>query len=60
MARVLGLASMVSVPMNVQNNKVMGVLHCFTSHPYCFNETEVNQAAVAISPVSGFRPAYSG
>ena len=55
MARKLGLASMVSVPMNVQNNKVVGVLNCFTSSPYRFNETEVNlittvanQAAVAI------------
>ena len=55
LARKLGLASMVSVPMNVQNNKVIGVLNCFTSHPYCFTETEVNlittvanQAAVAI------------
>jgi signal transduction protein with GAF and PtsI domain len=55
MARKLGLASMVSVPMNVQNNKVIGVLNCFTSHPYAFTETEVNlittvanQAAVAI------------
>ena len=55
MASKLGLASMVSVPMNVQNNKVIGVLNCFTSAPYCFTETEVNlittvanQAAVAI------------
>ena len=55
MARKLGLASMVSVPMNVKNNKVIGVLNCFTSSPYRFTETEVNlittvanQAAVAI------------
>jgi two-component system, response regulator PdtaR len=55
MARKLGLASMVSVPMNVQNNKVIGVLNCFTSSPYRFSDTEVNlittvanQAAVAI------------
>ena len=55
MAQKLGLASMVSVPMNVQNNKVIGVLNCFTSSPYRFTETEVNliitvanQAAVAI------------
>ena len=55
MARKLGLASMVSVPMNVQNSKVIGVLNCFTSAPYRFAETEVNlittvanQAAVAI------------
>jgi signal transduction protein with GAF and PtsI domain len=55
MARKLGLASMVSVPMNVQGDKVVGVLNCFTSMPYRFSETEVNllttvanQAAVAI------------
>ena len=55
MAHKLGLASMVSVPMNVQNNKVVGVLNCFTSSPHRFTETEVNlittvanQAAVAI------------
>jgi signal transduction protein with GAF and PtsI domain len=55
MARKLGLASMVSVPMNVQGDKVVGVLNCFTSTPYHFSETEVNlittvanQAAVAI------------
>ena len=55
MARKLGLASMVSVPMNVQSNKVIGVLNCFSSAPHRFTETEVNlittvanQAAVAI------------
>jgi len=55
MARKLGLSSMVSVPMNVQGDKVVGVLNCFTSTPYRFSETEVNlittvanQAAVAI------------
>jgi AmiR/NasT family two-component response regulator len=41
--------------MNVQSDKVAGVLNCFTSSPYRFSETEVNlittvanQAAVAI------------
>ena len=55
MARKLGLVSMVSVPMNVQKNKVIGVLNCFTSNPHRFSDTEVNlvttvanQAAVAI------------
>ena len=55
MAAKLGLASMVSVPMNVQGDKVVGVLNCFTSTPYRFSETDVNlattvanQAAVAI------------
>ncbi len=55
MARKLGLASMVSVPMNVQGDKVVGVLNCFTSTPHRFSESEVNlittvanQAAVAI------------
>jgi len=55
MARKLGLVSMVSVPLNVKGEKVIGVLNCFTAEPYQFSETEVNlitavanQAAVAI------------
>jgi len=55
MARKLGLVSMVSVPLQVKNEKVIGVLNCFTSEPHEFSETEVNliravanQAAVAI------------
>ena len=55
MARKLGLVSMLSVPLQVKGEKVIGVLNCFTSRPYNFSRTEVNliravanQAAVAI------------
>jgi signal transduction protein with GAF and PtsI domain len=55
MARKLGLVSMVSVPLQVKDEKVIGVLNCFTAEPHEFLETEVNlitavanQAAVAI------------
>lgn len=55
MAQKLGLASMVSVPLQVKDEKVVGVLNCFTSNLHKFSKTEVNlitavanQAAVAI------------
>jgi signal transduction protein with GAF and PtsI domain len=55
MARKLGLVSMVSVPMHVKEDKVIGVLNCFTAKSHNFSQTEVNlittvanQAAVAI------------
>ncbi len=55
MANKLGLVSMVGVPLQVKEEKVIGVLNCFTSGPHEFSETEVNlittvanQAAVAI------------
>ncbi len=55
MAKKLGLVSMVSVPMYVKENQVIGVLNCFMAKPHKFSETEVNlittvanQAAVAI------------
>ncbi len=55
MARKLGLVSMLGVPLQVREGKVIGVLNCFTAEPYEFSETEVNlvtavanQAAVAI------------
>ena len=55
MASKLGLVSMVSVPLRVKEDKVIGVLNCFTAEPHDFSETEVNlittvanQAAVAI------------
>ena len=55
MAKKLGLVSMVSVPMHIKEDKVIGVLNCFTAKPHKFSETEVNlittvanQAAVAI------------
>jgi len=55
MARKLGLVSMASVPLQVKEGKVIGVLNCFTAEPHEFSEPEVNlittvanQAAVAI------------
>ena len=55
MAKKLGLVSMLSMPLQVKDNKVIGVLNCFTSEPHEFSKTEVNliaavanQAAVAI------------
>ena len=55
MAKQLGLVSMVGVPLKLKDDKVIGVLNCFTLQPYEFSITEVNlltavanQAAVAI------------
>jgi signal transduction protein with GAF and PtsI domain len=55
MAKKLGLVSMVGVPLQVKDEKVIGVLNCFTAKPHDFSETEVNliktvanQAAAAI------------
>lgn len=55
MARKLGLVSMLSVPLRVKHEKVIGVLNCFTDKPHSFTDTEINlvtavanQAAVAI------------
>jgi signal transduction protein with GAF and PtsI domain len=55
MARKLCLVSMASVPLQVKDEKVIGVLNCFTAEPHEFSEPEVNlikavanQAAVAI------------
>lgn len=55
MARQMGLVSMVGVPLLLKDEKVIGVLNCFTSEPHEFTKTEVNlltavanQAAVAI------------
>ena len=55
MAKNLGLVSMVGVPLQVQDEKVIGVLNCFTAKLHDFSETEVNliktvanQAAAAI------------
>ncbi len=55
MAKKIGLVSMLSVPLQVKDDKVIGVLNCFTSEPHEFSETEVNlitavanQSAVAI------------
>jgi signal transduction protein with GAF and PtsI domain len=55
MAKRLGLASMVGVPLEMADGKVIGVLNCFTSESHEFSTTEINllkavanQAAVAI------------
>jgi len=55
MARKLGLVSMVSVPLQGKEGKVIGVLNCFTKKPHVYSETDINmltavanQAAVAI------------
>ncbi len=55
MAKKLGLVSMVGIPLITKEEKVIGVLNCFTAQPHNFSDTEVNllravanQAAVAI------------
>ncbi len=55
MAKKLGLVSMVGIPLIAKEEKVIGVLNCFTAQPHNFADTEVNllravanQAAVAI------------
>lgn len=55
MAKKLGLKSMASIPLQVRDEKTIGVLNCFTSEYHDFTETELNlittvanQAAVAI------------
>ena len=55
MAKKLNLVSMLSVPLHVKEEKVIGVLNCFTAEAHDFSETEVNlittvanQAAIAI------------
>ncbi|MFH1102289.1 MAG: GAF domain-containing protein [Pseudomonadota bacterium] len=55
MAKKLGLVSMLSVPLQVKDGRVIGVFNCFTAEPYVFSKTEINmittvanQAAVAI------------
>ena len=55
MAKKLGLVTMVSVPLQAKDKKVVGVFNCFTAEPHEFSNTEVNlitvvanQATVAI------------
>lgn len=55
MAKKLGLVSMLSIPLQVKNGDVIGVLNCFTAVPHNFTEPEINlitavanQSAVAI------------
>ncbi len=55
MAKKLGLVSMVGIPLKTKEEKVIGVLNCFTAGSHEFSDTEVNlltavanQSAVAI------------
>ncbi|MFW6114809.1 MAG: GAF domain-containing protein [Thermodesulfobacteriota bacterium] len=55
MAKKLGLASMIGVPLRSKNGGVIGVVDCFTVEQYRFSEAEINliktvanQAAIAI------------
>lgn len=55
MAKKLGLVSMLGVPLQVKDGRVIGVLNCFSSEPRDFSEVEINlittvanQAALAI------------
>lgn len=55
MARKLGLVSMVGVPLCGKEDRVVGVLNCFTVEPHEFSQIDINmltavagQAAVAI------------
>ncbi|MEW5908578.1 MAG: GAF domain-containing protein [Thermodesulfobacteriota bacterium] len=55
MAKKLGLVSMLSVPLQVKDGRVIGVFNCFTAEPHLFSKTEINlittvanQAAAAI------------
>ncbi|MBU8849013.1 MAG: GAF and ANTAR domain-containing protein [Desulfobacterales bacterium] len=55
MAKKLGLVSMVGIPLKTKEEKVIGVLNCFTAKPHDFPDTEVNllravanQSAIAI------------
>jgi signal transduction protein with GAF and PtsI domain len=55
MAKKLGLVSMLGIPLHVREDKVIGVLDCFTVEPHEFSDTEIslvttvaNQAAIAI------------
>ena len=55
MAKRLGLVSMLSVPLEIKDEQVIGVFNCFTAERHLFSETEINliqtvanQAAAAI------------
>ena len=55
MAKRLDLSSMVGVPLQLNDEKVIGALNCFTTTPHNFTRTDINllcavanQAAVAI------------
>ena len=55
LAEQLELVSMAGIPLKLKDNRVIGVLNCFTTTPHDFSNTEINllttvanQAAVAI------------
>lgn len=49
MARRLGLVSMVGVPLQGKEDKVVGVLNCFTVKPHVFSATDINMLAAVAS-----------
>jgi signal transduction protein with GAF and PtsI domain len=42
MARKLGLVSMVGIPLQLRDEKIIGVLNGFTASPHVFSKTEIN------------------
>ena len=42
MSKRLGLVSMLSVPLEIKEEKVMGVFNCFTAEHHQFSETEIH------------------
>jgi signal transduction protein with GAF and PtsI domain len=42
MARKLGLVSMIGIPLQLKDEKIIGVLNCFTVSPHIFSKTEIN------------------
>jgi two-component system, response regulator PdtaR len=52
MANSLGLVSMISVPLHRQEDKVIGVLNCFTRQPYKFSKTDINMLSAVASQVA--------
>lgn len=52
LARRLGLVSMLGVPLQVSNKKVVGVLNCFTAVAYDFSETEINLLTLVANQAS--------
>lgn len=43
MARKLGITSMYSVPLKIENNKIIGVLNCFSQQPHSFDNMVIDQ-----------------
>ncbi len=52
MAVKLSLVSMLSVPLSIKDNEVIGVLNCFTCEPHEFTETELNLITTVASQAS--------